>query len=407
MHHRDLELFLGSFASGATRDNHRRQLQWLASHCAGPEVIVLGGVQGALALLLANEGFSVSMAPAGNDPAALERTLADQPDRFRRAVHVIDRREGLGRIDDESMQSAVLADGLGGEPQPAALVGELTRILQPSGRLLISEDLLTGDDPGGYLAALGDLFPEGWRLIGSELITSDWDVGVTAVLALERAPDAGRDEHAALVSGLLELASAGLHAMRRGPREFVDDGSAPVKVFVISTGRAGSQSISDEYGLLHEPDGPYPSIDAVFERARGQLLYGETSHFWKSQLDELMAAFPDATYVHLVRDGRAVVKSFQQRKHYLDDPTDLPFRNEILPPHAPEMGRFEKLCWYWTYWNTEIEKRIPIRVRLEDLLLSKRSNVGKSHTYWTDDEREVFDAVCGELMERYGYPRPT
>ncbi len=404
MHERDLELYLGGFASGATRDNLRDQLDWLASHCTGPHVIIIGAGQGTLALLLANEGISVTMAGIETaDLHALEHTLESQPDRIREAIEIIPEPGNLAAVADHSMNTAVLPGGLSSTPQSEQLVHELLRILGPRGRLLVAEDLVAARGAETGLKGIGTLLASRWRFLASDLISTDWNVGAVAVIALEAPTAASPDDRAALASGLLDLVSRSAQTTTRARRTGPDDESAPVKLFVISTGRAGSQSIADEYGLLHEPDGPYPSIEGVHERSRGQLLYGETSHFWKGQLDELIAAFPGAVYVHLVRDGREVVKSFQQRLHYRDDPTDLSFRNEILPPHTPGMGRFERLCWYWTYWNTEIEERITTRVRLEDLSLSARSNVGTSHSEWTDEEEQVFDAVCGELMGRYGY----
>ncbi|MDW3219861.1 MAG: hypothetical protein R8F63_14700 [Acidimicrobiales bacterium] len=177
----------------------------------------------------------------------------------------------------------------------------------------------------------------------------------------------------------------------------------PPMVFHVSVGRSGSKAVADAHGLLHEPDGATPAIENVARRAAGQALYGETSHFWKGLLPELRRAYPAAQIVHLVRDGRSVVKSFQARSLYADVPGDLGYRNQVLPVHTPEMGRFERICWYWRYWNEEIANHAATCLRLEDLDLPARVNAGSSPAPWVDDETEVFERVCGELMARLGY----
>lgn len=177
----------------------------------------------------------------------------------------------------------------------------------------------------------------------------------------------------------------------------------PPMVFYVSVGRSGSKAVADAHGLLHEPDGATPAIENVARRAAGQALYGETSHFWKGLLPELRRAYPAAHIVHLVRNGRSVVKSFQARSLYAEVPGDLGYRNQVLPVHTPEMNRFERICWYWQYWNEEIAIHASTCLRLEDLELPAWVNAGSSPAPWADDEAAIFERVCGDLMDRLGY----
>jgi len=178
-------------------------------------------------------------------------------------------------------------------------------------------------------------------------------------------------------------------------------------VFVVSCGRSGSASVAKAFGFEHEPDFFEPSIKNVRQRAKGKRLHGECSHFFKSKLAELKKAFPNAVYVHLVRNGLDVVRSFYARWHYRYS-VDFPeYPNEPLPvPGFEKMTRLEKLCWYWRYWNEEIEKHIKTRVRIEDLRgLVPIVNRGKKtkDVKFTDADLEVFRKICNNLNTRYGY----
>jgi hypothetical protein len=179
--------------------------------------------------------------------------------------------------------------------------------------------------------------------------------------------------------------------------------------FVISVGRSGSKSYAASKKWPHEPDNFRPSTKALAKRiAASTKPYGEVSHFWKSELKELTSGYPDAEYVHLVRDGRRVVSSFLNRPHYVEGVrTRRKYQHERLTPHRDDMSRFEKLCWYWRYWNEQIEEGLNSfdyqRVYLEKLNLPKHVNQGPKHIAWNDIQEHTFDRVCGLLMHRYGY----
>jgi len=174
-----------------------------------------------------------------------------------------------------------------------------------------------------------------------------------------------------------------------------------IEVFVLNVGRSGSKATAEHFNLLHEPDGWRPNIERAKERAgKAEGLYGETSHFWKAHLKELTEVFPKAIFIHLVRNGLDVVKSFWHRAHY--SAGRKPYHNEILPAFTPDMDRWEKLCWYWRYWNEEIEKYAQARMKLEDIN-PVRHNQGPPSIKVSDRDLESFKCICGSTMERYGY----
>jgi len=183
------------------------------------------------------------------------------------------------------------------------------------------------------------------------------------------------------------------------------------KLFIISTGRTGSQAVARWLGIHHEPYRIFPTEQPkLFHKLHERLeehkdeFYGEANSAWRYKIDELVADQSDATFIHLVRDGRKVVSSYRNKDYYNDQKTTVA-QKLILPVEGfEEMPRFEKLCWFWRYWNEEIEKRIPVRIRLEDIgHLFPRRNTGKPHQNWTVNEEETFNRVCGDLMKRYGY----
>ncbi|KKK56862.1 hypothetical protein LCGC14_3060280 [marine sediment metagenome] len=147
----------------------------------------------------------------------------------------------------------------------------------------------------------------------------------------------------------------------------------------------------------------------VYERD-GKPIYGETNPFWATngQMDGLMLAVKDAVYLHLVRDGRKVVASvYTKCRHYSDRPFREPHTRILPVKNFKELSRFEKICWYWRYYNEEIEKRVKSRVRLEDIqiLLEKLDQKGRPfyELEWDDEKEKQFQKICGETMKHYGY----
>ena len=176
-------------------------------------------------------------------------------------------------------------------------------------------------------------------------------------------------------------------------------------IFFLNVGRSGSMAVAKAFNLLHEPDGYFPSVQATKQRSAKTSYYGETSHFWKAQLDKLTEAFPDGIFIHLVRNGKNTVRSFYcSTHHYLYYRGEPAYRNESLPIEGFEkMTRFEKLCWYWRYWNEEIEKYAKYRVKLEDLKIPIVNDSYKKEKYWTKEMHETFERICGNLNRKYGY----
>lgn len=180
-------------------------------------------------------------------------------------------------------------------------------------------------------------------------------------------------------------------------------------IFYLNVGRSGSMTMAKARGILHEPDGSFPSTKKAKKRMRGTDRYGETSHFWKAHIKELKEAFPNGTFLHLLRNGKDVTKSFYcATRYYSNDPRDdikdFKYRNEPLPLEGfDKLTRFEKICWYWRYWNEIIEKETIFWVRIEDMNYSVFNNSYNKKKEWTDEMEGIFERICGDLNRKYGY----
>ncbi|MFX0075456.1 MAG: sulfotransferase, partial [Candidatus Hermodarchaeota archaeon] len=152
----------------------------------------------------------------------------------------------------------------------------------------------------------------------------------------------------------------------------------------------------------------------------------------------LKQSFPDATIIHLIRDGRDVVRSMMARKTMTkDDPNTkhiYPLEGDPWKSKWSSMSRFEKLCWYWKTENEYLSLNLKDAIRFEDLISNynyfhknlldplnleisedlwrkeKESpkNVTTNYTlpHWKDWDTETLDSfnnICGEIMKDNNY----
>ena len=230
-------------------------------------------------------------------------------------------------------------------------------------------------------------------------------------------------------------------------------------IFILSTGRCGSKSIVDTLNQVenvkafHEPNpslieenakhhfGDFTENPIVLMlKKRKKLIdetheagfhYIESSHFLSSFVDPLRKAFPDAFFVHLIRDGRDVVRSAMSRSWYKwkDD------RTVVYGWPAPYyMSRFEKCCYFWDFQNrmisqsferlTEDQKMIikVEKLHLDVTFLMNRLDLNPSsikvehshktpeHTFphyldWNDAQRKICHIYMGNTLKKFGYTK--
>lgn len=176
----------------------------------------------------------------------------------------------------------------------------------------------------------------------------------------------------------------------------------------------------------------------------------------------LYELFPNARFIHLLRDGRKVVSSFFHKftevvyddqcvnivKHWLDNPGTVPspppekkywrpfpVKGEKYFEEFAHQNRFQRLCYYWQDCNMSIRNALAavpdaqkLSIHLEDLvsdpavlerfldmfgvayddkymqILKKPVNVAIPQNFpLTEQERLEFEEIAGEAMKVFGY----
>ena len=178
-------------------------------------------------------------------------------------------------------------------------------------------------------------------------------------------------------------------------------------VFVVSTGRAGSEllvklmneskigSVYHEprprmfYGskLLFETKQDIQSNQIAYLNARYDLLkkaYLEESRFIETNnrntffISALNKLFPKAKFIHLVRHPGDFVRSGIRRKYYSgnenDDSRIKPQANEKAFTAWDRFSKIEKVGWLWNSTNNFIEEE-KIHLNIENILFIKSEDL--------------------------------
>ena len=166
--------------------------------------------------------------------------------------------------------------------------------------------------------------------------------------------------------------------------------------------------------------------------------YGEVNSVLRYHVEALIKCFPHARTLHLVRDGRDVVRSFMSREHYDKGSKGhhalRPVKKDPLYYRWGTLSRFEKICWLWadanrrvrqhanryvkfeklisdyTYFQENIENYLEVDIGREKWIaaVNRPKNTSKHFIipHWKEwDERlaESFKRICGDEMRMFGY----
>jgi hypothetical protein len=236
--------------------------------------------------------------------------------------------------------------------------------------------------------------------------------------------------------------------------------------FIVSTGRTGTQWLAN---LLNKAAGTYVVHEPVPnewhnhaqvimqpETAQEYLytyrfreialrmhehpsqIYGEVNSALRFHICALRELLPKCKIIHLVRDGRAVVRSVMNRRL---SSHRTPLYTQITPPiddeytaRWHELSDFEKVCWGWQAENRFMRLNTELRARFEDittsyelfsqqilktlgLLIEEKTwlaslrvpmNQTKNHLmepwkHWTREQKIQFITICSREMSHYGY----
>ena len=252
-------------------------------------------------------------------------------------------------------------------------------------------------------------------------------------------------------------------------------------VFILGSGRCGTKALvkmlagTPDLEAHHEYVRYYYQKEAVlyfeelisYEEMQnklksiydGAVYYSEAKTFLDSShklvwcADVLQETYPNAKYVHLLRDGRKVASSFYNKLNIHPDKASKEFRefkasvkwetyNLPMPPPSEKYwwpateysNRWQRICWYWAVMNEMIDELIyksdseSIQTKLEDLTTNKNElkmlldfiEVPFRESYWdalqkpdhvyvpinyslTDLQREQFNEIAAPTMEKFGY----
>mgnify|MGYP000512911321 CR=1 FL=1 len=249
--------------------------------------------------------------------------------------------------------------------------------------------------------------------------------------------------------------------------DIVDKHFKKIKIFfILSIGRSGTKWLANLLNkdpkalVVHEPfvetiphqKAFWSSKEAeryilkfrrkeIYLRIRNLKIsvYGEVNSYLRRHCEALKKVFPNAIILHLVRDGRAVVRSMYSRETMLPNAYDTkyihPKPNDPYYRKWKKMTRFEKLCWYWTVENEYLyeccngkiiqfekilsdyeyfKERIlqPLGLRIPRKIWEKEVNKPRNPSLyyrlphwkaWSKWMKEKFEEICGDVMRKCGY----
>jgi hypothetical protein len=166
--------------------------------------------------------------------------------------------------------------------------------------------------------------------------------------------------------------------------------------------------------------------------------YGEVNGIIRCHAEAIKVVFPSVTLIHLVRDGRDVVRSTMPRRMMtIRNPLSLMIHPEKSDPWYSQwagMNRFARICWYWQEENRRLRASIGKTVQFEKILSSyeyfSREVLEPCHIHidedlwkaaiaaprnitnkfsmpkwdqWTPEQQKTFRKICGEEMTKCGY----
>ena len=179
-------------------------------------------------------------------------------------------------------------------------------------------------------------------------------------------------------------------------------------------------------------------------------LYIESNNRLYSLIPVIKEIFEDYRIIHIVRDGREVVRSGMNRKYYTNNDVffkkrimALDFKNDEYYSQWNEMSSFEKTCWWWQKKDSIIYSQVKncekartykyeelffsndaqlfeelIRfIGIDDVtsqkkyfLQNRNKKINKNNlnnfpkwNEWNDEQKNKFNLIAGEHMQEMGY----
>ena len=169
-------------------------------------------------------------------------------------------------------------------------------------------------------------------------------------------------------------------------------------------------------------------------------IYGEVNGALRCHAGAIKEVLPRATLIHLVRDGRDVIRSHMSRRTMtIKHPLSISIHPTKLDPWKTnwnKMDRFSKICWSWQEENARLRKTVGRLVQFERILssydyfynevlepcsifidkkdwemaISTPRNTTSNFKMprwedWSHAQQMRFNEICGEEMRNCGYDK--
>lgn len=176
----------------------------------------------------------------------------------------------------------------------------------------------------------------------------------------------------------------------------------------------------------------------MLTRKHSTSIYGEANSNLRYHAKAIKAHIPNAKLLHIIRDGRDVIRSIMARNHYTGDGVGhhsvSPRSNDPIYDKWSGLSRFEKICWLWADSNQRLSREVDDIVKFEDMLSSydyfnqkieqilglqigeitwqvavdKPADSTTQHVLpnwneWDTDMKDKFNAICGPTMQQFDY----
>ena len=263
-----------------------------------------------------------------------------------------------------------------------------------------------------------------------------------------------------------------------------------VPVFILGSGRCGTFQISRLLESVGEIEAHHEylfenilksavlyrmnaikseDVKSMLTKTHRPAIHYSEKKFWVDSsnalpwiIEPLYEMFPNARFIHLIRDGRKVVSSFYNKfsdvvyddrcvsivNEWLENPEIMPepspekkywrpfpVKGESFCNEFKEFNRFQRLCYYWQDVNISIRNSLKVIpetqkmfVRLEDLtsdtevlkgflemfdteinddfieMLKRPVNVAVPKNFpLSQEQRKEFNDICSNAMSTFGY----
>jgi hypothetical protein len=182
------------------------------------------------------------------------------------------------------------------------------------------------------------------------------------------------------------------------------------------------------------------SRERIISSMSDKDVYCDVNPYGYSYINHILNIYPDAKFIHLVRNGLGVVRSYMERGHTYPDVPERKYSTYASGKPRPYLGdpafrewpgwrRIQKASWFWKFVNEDIESRLcvvpkknKVRLRIEDLdstglkgalqplgvccdnISINILNKGTAPPLVERDRSEFFK-ICAPLMKKYGYTK--